>query len=146
MSASSAGDLGSIPGSGRSPGEGNGNPLQYSCLENPMDGGAWWATVHGVSKSRTRLSDFTFTFRTWKQPRCSSTGEWIKKLWYIYMMEYYSAIRRNAFGSGLMRWMYIEPFIQCEVRQKEKDIYRILKNTQNNYTKKIFMTQITTMV
>ena len=56
-------DLGSIPGSGRSPGEGNGNPLQYSCLENPMDGGAWWATVHGVAKSRTQLSDFTFTFR-----------------------------------------------------------------------------------
>ena len=43
-------------------GEGNGNPLQYSCLENPMDGGAWWATVHGVARSRTRLSDFTFTF------------------------------------------------------------------------------------
>ena len=43
-------------------GEGNGNPLQYSCLENPMDGGAWWAAVHGVTKSRTRLSDFTFTF------------------------------------------------------------------------------------
>ena len=43
-------------------GEGNGNPLQYSCLENPMDGGAWWATVHGVAKSQTRLSDFTFTF------------------------------------------------------------------------------------
>ena len=43
-------------------GEGNGNPLKYSCLENPMDGGAWWATVHGVAKSRTRLSDFTFTF------------------------------------------------------------------------------------
>ena len=56
------GDVGSIPGSGRSPGEGNGNALQYSCLENPMDGGAWWATVHGVAKSRTRLSDFTFTF------------------------------------------------------------------------------------
>ena len=44
------------------PGEGNGNPLQYSCLENPMDRGAWWAAVHGVAKSRTRLSDFTFTF------------------------------------------------------------------------------------
>ena len=43
-------------------GEGNGTPLQYSCLETPMDGGAWWATVHGVAKSRTRLSDFTFTF------------------------------------------------------------------------------------
>ena len=48
-----------IPGLGRSPGEGNGNPLQYSCLENPKDGGAWWATVHGVAKSWTRLSDFT---------------------------------------------------------------------------------------
>ena len=58
-SASNAGDSGSIPGLGRSPGKGNGNPLQYSCLENPTDGGAWWATVHGVAKSRTRLSDFT---------------------------------------------------------------------------------------
>ena len=45
-----------------SPGEGNGTPLQYSCLENPMDGGIWWAAVHGVAKSRTRLRDFTFTF------------------------------------------------------------------------------------
>ena len=52
-SAYNTGDLGSIPGLGRSPGEGNGNPLQYSCLENPMDGGAWWATVHGVAKSWT---------------------------------------------------------------------------------------------
>ena len=59
-SARNAGDPGSIPGLGRSPGEGNGNPLQYSCLENSMDGGAWWATVHGVAKSRTFLSDFTF--------------------------------------------------------------------------------------
>ena len=58
-SAWNAGDLGSIPGLGRSPGEGNGNPLQYSCLENPMDRGAWLATVHGVAKSRTRLSGFT---------------------------------------------------------------------------------------
>ena len=52
VSASTTGDLGSIPGSGRSPGEGNGNPLQYSCLENPMDGGAWWATVHGSQRVR----------------------------------------------------------------------------------------------
>ena len=52
-------DTGSIPGSRRSLGGGNGNPPQYSCLENPMDRGAWWATVHGVTKSRTRLSDFT---------------------------------------------------------------------------------------
>ena len=55
-SACSAGDLGSIPGSERAPGEGNGNPLQYSCLENPMDRGAWQATIHCVTKSRTRLS------------------------------------------------------------------------------------------
>ena len=60
-SANNAGDPGSIPGLGRSPGAGNGNPLQYSCLENPMDGGAWWATIQGVAKSRTRLSDFTYT-------------------------------------------------------------------------------------
>ena len=51
-SACSAGDLGSVPGLGRSPGEGNGYPLQYPCLENPMDRGAWWAAVHGVAKSR----------------------------------------------------------------------------------------------
>ena len=49
-------DSDSVPGLGRSPGRGNGNPLQYSCLENPMDRGAWWATVHGVAKSQTRLS------------------------------------------------------------------------------------------
>ena len=55
-------DTNLIPGSGRSPGGGHGNPPQYSCLENPMDRGAWWAAVHGVAKSRTQLSDFTFTF------------------------------------------------------------------------------------
>ena len=60
-SAYSAGDQGSIPGSGRSAGEGNGNPLQYSCLENSMDGGACLATIHRVTKSRTRRSDFTLT-------------------------------------------------------------------------------------
>ena len=63
-SAYNVGDPGSIPGSGRSPAGENGSPLQYSCLENPMDRGAWWATVRGVTKSRTRLSDFTFTFST----------------------------------------------------------------------------------
>ena len=61
-SACNEGDLGSVPGSGRCPGGGNSNPFHNSCLENSMDGGAWWAAVHGVTKSRTRLSNFTFTF------------------------------------------------------------------------------------
>ena len=61
-STCNAGDLGSIPGLGISPGEGNGNPLQYSCLGNPMDGGAWWATVHGAAESQTLQSIVTFTF------------------------------------------------------------------------------------
>ena len=98
---------------------------------------AWCATVHGVAKSQTQLSNWTeliplfisaqvIIARTWKQPRCPSTDEWIKKLWYINTMEYYSAIERNTFESVLMRWMNLEPIIQGEVSQKEKDKYRIL--------------------
>ena len=64
-SACSVGDPGSIPGLGRSPGEGNGSILQYSCLENSMDRGAWQATVHGVTKSQIQLSDFTLTILFW---------------------------------------------------------------------------------
>ena len=72
---------------------------------------------------------------TWKQPRCPLTNEWKKNLWYIYTMDYYSAIKRNTFESVLMRWMQLELIIQSEVTQKEKDkycilthIYRIQKN------------------
>ena len=64
--------------------------------------------------------------RAWKQPRCPSTDERIKKLWYIYTMEYYSAIKRNAFESVLTRWIKLEPIILSEVSQKEKDKYCIL--------------------
>ena len=64
--------------------------------------------------------------RTWKQPRCPSTDEWIKKLWYIYIMEYNSAIKKNPLESVLMRWMNLEPVLQSEVSQKEKDKYRFL--------------------
>ena len=64
--------------------------------------------------------------RTRKQPRCPLTDEWIKKLWYIYTMEYYSAIKRNTFESVLMRWMNLEPILQSEVSQKEKDKHCIL--------------------
>ena len=64
--------------------------------------------------------------RTWKQPRCPSADEWIRKLWYIYTMEYYSAIKKNAFELVLMRWMKLEPIKQSEVSQKEKHQYSIL--------------------
>ena len=63
---------------------------------------------------------FTIT-RIWKQPRCPSTGKWIQKLLYIYLMEYYSARKKNAFESVLMRWMNLEPIIHCKVSQKKRD-------------------------
>ena len=64
--------------------------------------------------------------RTWKQARCPSADEWTRKLWYIYTMEYYSAIKKNSFESVLMRWMKLEPIIESEVCQKDKDHYNIL--------------------
>ena len=67
--------------------------------------------------------------RTWKQRRCPSADKWIRKLWYIYTMEYYSAIKKNSFESVLKRWMKLEPIIQSEVSQKDKDQYSILTHT-----------------
>ena len=64
--------------------------------------------------------------RTWKQPRCPSTGEWMKKLWYAYTMEYYSAMKRSTFESILMKWINLEPIDINELCQKEKDKDRIL--------------------
>ena len=64
---------------------------------------------------------FTIT-RTWKQPRCPSADEWIRKLWYIYTMEYYSAIEKNSFESVLMRWLNLVPIMQGEVSQKKTNI------------------------
>ena len=64
--------------------------------------------------------------RTWRQPRCPLIDEWIKQLWYIYIMEYYSVIKRNTFESVLMRWMNLEFIIQSEVSQKEENRYRLL--------------------
>ena len=66
--------------------------------------------------------------RTWKQPRCPSTDEWIRKLWYIYTMECYSTIKKNSFESVLMRWMKLEPIIQSEVTQKDEEHYSILRH------------------
>ena len=67
--------------------------------------------------------------RTWKQPKCPSADKWIRKLWYIYTMEYYSAIKKNAFESVLIRWIKLEPIIQSELSQKEKQQYGVLMHT-----------------
>ena len=90
----------------------------------------------GMHTKETRIERDTYTpmfiaalfiiARTWKQPRCPSADEWIRKLWYIYIIEYYSAIKKNTFESVLMRWMKLEPTIQSEVSQKDKHQYSIL--------------------
>ena len=72
------------------------------------------------------LNHYLTIARTWKQPRCPSTDEWVKKLWYIHSMEDYSAIKSNSSELVLMRWMNLEPITQCEVSQKEKDKYHTL--------------------
>ena len=84
----------------------------------------------GIHTKETRIERDTCTpmlitalfiiARIWKQPRCPSPDAWIRKLWYIYTMECYSAIKNNAFESVLMRWMKLEPILQSEVSQKEK--------------------------
>ena len=82
-----------------------------------------------LGKTRDLIKKIRDTFiiaRTWKQPRCPSADEWIRKLWYIYTVEYYSAVKKNSFESVLMRWMKLEPIIQSEVSQKDKDQYSIL--------------------
>ena len=87
----------------------------------------------GIHTEETRIERDTCTpmfmfiiARTWKQPTCPLADEWIGKLWYMYTMEYYSAIKKNTFESVLLRWMKLEPIIQSEVSQKEKHQYSIL--------------------
>ena len=90
----------------------------------------------GINTEETRIERDMYTpmfitalfiiARTWKQPRCPSADEQIRKLWYIYTMEYYSATKKNTFESVLMRWMKLDPIIQSEVSQKEKHQYSIL--------------------
>ena len=83
--------------------------------------------MHEPNPGAWEASPFTIA-RTWKQPRCLLTDKWVRKLWYIYIMEYYPAIKKNAFESVLMRWMKLEPIIQSEVSQKEKHQYSILRH------------------
>ena len=102
-------------------------------IELPYDAAIPLLGIH-TEETRSERDTYTPMFiaalfiiaRTWKQPRCPSADEWIRKLWYIYIMEYYSAIKKNSFESVLMRWMKLEPIIQTEVSQKDKDHYNIL--------------------
>ena len=101
-------------------------------IELPYDPAihCWAYTLRKPELKETRVPQFIAALfiiaRTWKQPRCLSADEWIRKLWYIYTMECYSDIKKNVFESVLMRWMKLEPIIQSEVSQKEKHQYSIL--------------------
>jgi len=102
-------------------------------IELPYDPGI---PLLGIHTKETRIKGDTCTpmviaalfkiARIWKQPRCPSAGKWIRKLWYIYTMECYSAIKKNTFESVLMRWMKLEPIIQSEVSQKANHQYSML--------------------
>ena len=102
-------------------------------IELPYDPAIALLGIH-IKETRSERDTCTPVFitalfriaRTWKQPRCPSADEWIRKLWYIHTMEYYSAIKKNSFESVLMRWMKLEPIVQSEVSQKDKDQYSIL--------------------
>ena len=134
MSACNAGDLGLIPGFGRSPGERKGYPLQYPCLENPMERGAWWATVHGASEGQTRLSDFTFFFssflsylikkmgRKHKNKIRGDKGETIKYrgslkkleiIFYLFAHVYLRYTVHIGFPNGSVKWTLYVLVIIC---------------------------------
>ena len=86
----------------------------------------YWAYTLRKPELKDTCTPMFIIARTWKQPRCPSADEWIRKQWYIYIMEYYSAIKKNTFESVLMRCMKLDPVIQSEVSQKEKHQYSIL--------------------
>ena len=102
-------------------------------IELPYDPAIPLLGIHNEETRRERdtctpmfIAALFIIARTWKQPRCPSADEWIRKLWYIYITEYYSAIKKSIFESFLMRWMKLEPIIQSEVSQKEKHQYSVL--------------------
>ena len=138
-SSYSAGDLGLIPRLGRSPGKGNGNPLQYSCQGNPMDRGAWWATVHGVAKSRTRLSDFTHKVNPIIVLECLLGIFWSKRRQFsseiAFLYSLCLSILTVNFEMTMNRWLspqhpeHSMNFLMCE-----KWINRVLTKTSNPVT------------
>ena len=108
-SACSARDLSSIPGSRISPGEGNSNPLQYTCLENSMDGGGWWVTVHGVTKSWTRLNYFTFFFLSQYQ-HCWHSAQVNSVMWELYALWHLPrspVVTRRETPSTAQKWTLV---------------------------------------
>ena len=115
--------------------------LKILKIELPYDPGIPLLGIH-TEETRSERDTCTPMFiaalfiiaRTWKQPRCPSADEWIRKLWYIYTMEYYSAIKNNTFESVLMGWMKLEPIIQNEVSQKGKHQYSILLLLLSHFT------------
>ena len=122
--------LGSIPGSGRSSREGNGNPLQYSCLENSMDTGAWQAPSHGAANSWTWLSDNIFTFTLWNgnpPPGHISKQNYNSKRYMHFQCSllYYAAIKKNEIIPFAAIWRDLEMVLLNEVSQKKKDKYHI---------------------
>ena len=108
------------------------HPLQHLLFVNFLmtaytHMGRWHIPIIQKESCTTMFIAALFTIaRTWKQPNCPSTGEWIKKMWHIYTMEYYSAIKRNEIDFFAVRWMDLETAIQSEVSQKEKNKYHIL--------------------
>ena len=95
--------------------------------ETPLLGIYLEKTIIQKESCTTMFTAAVFTIiRTWKQPKCPSTDEWIKKMWHIYTMEYYSSIKRNAIELFVVRWMDLESVIQNEVSQKEKNKYHML--------------------
>ena len=109
-------------------------------LELPYDPAIPLLGIH-TKETRTERDTRTPVFiaalfiiaRTWTQPRCPLTDKWIRKLWYIYTMEYYATIKKNTFESVLMRWMKLEPVIQSEVSQKEKHQHSMLTHIYGTY-------------
>ena len=134
MSAHSARDLGSIPGLGRSPGEGNGNPLQYSCLENSVDGGTWWATIHGIAKSQTGLSDFTFTLSRMDVEFCQ-----IHTLIWSYVLSFLDCIntqvlKQSCVAGVILSWLQWVAVV-CPVIYSSKSV---LSRARPTYKAQLF--------
>ena len=92
--------------------------------------------IQKVSSTKMFIAALSTIARTWKQPKSPSTDEWIKKMWHIYTMEYYSAIKRNKIELFVVRWMHLETVIQSEVSQKEKNKYRMLTHIYGILKKK----------